>query len=766
MTADTATGSLVLFGGGGYNDPLADSWTWSGTNWIQLNPATSPSARDYPSLAYDALTASVILFGGNCGAPNCNLGDTWSWNGSNWTQLNPALSPTARFSAGMAADGINGAAVLFGGMVTFTSFLNDTWRYPTSVPSPTVTAISPTAGPAAGGTAVTITGTSFSTTSGQTSVSFGANAATNVNCSSTTTCMATSPAGIAGSTVDVTVTTPGGASATSGADQFTYFALPTVTGISPSNGPAAGNTTVTITGTNFSTTSGQTSVSFGANPATNVACSSTTTCTATSPAGSGTVDVTVTTPGGTSATSAADQFTYVALPVVTGINPTSGPAAGGTSLTITGSGFVTTPGQTAIAFGAISATSISCSSTTQCSATSPSGNGTVDVTVSTAGGTSATSSADQFTYVYPVGVSIQPPSAYVPLPGGGSTTVVVQAQAPPAKLGGWTIDVQYNPSVVQVTGCTGSNGSTCNTAFASNTVRVTGSSATGLSGSQPLASLSFQAAAGTMTGNSSALTPIIQSFTDPSNATISPTTATPGTITVGKLGDVNGDGVVTSVDALCVLRIVVGLPATTNCPIPPPGNPDINGDGQVTSVDALCILRGVVGLPATANCPAIAAPVSQPASSSAASAARTAPEQTTREPAGGGSTEITLSPQTLRTAPGERATLRVQARVLSGALGAWTIELHYEPSALQIAGCQAANGSLCNASFANGVVRISGASAAGLSGDQMLATLTVEASRASSVQVRVNTLTNAGGQAIVATTQGATISAGGGGARP
>ena len=44
----------------------------------------------------------------------------------------------------------------------------------------------------------------------------------------------------------------------------------------------------------------------------------------------GTVDVTVTTPGGTSATSAADQFTYVAAPTVTAVSPTSGPATGGT----------------------------------------------------------------------------------------------------------------------------------------------------------------------------------------------------------------------------------------------------------------------------------------------------------------------------------------------------------------------------------------------------------------------------------------------------
>ena len=104
---------------------------------------------------------------------------------------------------------------------------------------------------------------------------------------------------------------------------------PTVTGLSPSSGPTAGGTSVTISGTNLT---GATAVSFGSTAATNVAVLSASQITATSPPGSGTVNVTVTTPGGTSATSAADQFTYNAPPpppppssppVVSGGSPTS-----------------------------------------------------------------------------------------------------------------------------------------------------------------------------------------------------------------------------------------------------------------------------------------------------------------------------------------------------------------------------------------------------------------------------------------------------------
>jgi len=282
----------------------------------------------------------------------------------------------------------------------------------TYIPAPTVTSISPTAGPSAGGTSVTITGTGFT---GATAVTFGATAATGFTVNSATQITATAPAGTG--TVDVRVTTTGGTSATSAADQYTFVASPTVTSISPTAGPAAGGTTVIITGTGFS---GTTAVTFGATAATGFTVNSATQITATAPAGTGTVDVRVTTTGGTSATSAADQFTYVAAPAVSSISPTSGPVTGGTTVIITGTGF---SGTTAVTFGATAATGFTVNSATQITATAPARSaGTVDVRVTTAGGTSATSAADQFTFVAaPAVTSISPTAG----PATGGTTVTI-----------------------------------------------------------------------------------------------------------------------------------------------------------------------------------------------------------------------------------------------------------------------------------------------------------------------------------------------------
>jgi mannuronan 5-epimerase len=75
--------------------------------------------------------------------------------------------------------------------------------------------------------------------------------------------------------------------------------------------------------------------------------------------------------------------------------------------------------------------------------------------------------------------------------------------------------------------------------------------------------------------------------------------------------DVNDDGQVSAVDALCVLRNVAGLSASTGCPQPLP-RPDPNGDGGTSATDALCVLRSVAGLVATTACPTAPAPAPTP----------------------------------------------------------------------------------------------------------------------------------------------------------
>ncbi|WP_169835025.1 IPT/TIG domain-containing protein [Pandoraea oxalativorans] len=319
--------------------------------------------------------------------------------------VNSATSITAVAPAGSGTVHVRVAAV--GG--TSATSAADQFTYANI---PTVTSVTPNQGPSAGGGLITINGTNF--VAGATAVSFGGTPATGVNVTSSTSLTATIPGGTAGA-VDVTVTTAAGTSTTSASDRYTYVAAPTISGISPASGAAPGGTSVTITGSGF--TAGA-SVTFDGTSATGLTFNSPTSITVTTPAhAAGLVDVVVTTAGGS--VTLPTSFTYASAPTVTSVAPQSGPTAGGTSVTITGTNL---SGATQVTFGGTNAATYTVNSGTSITATSPSGAGTVDIRVQTPGGTSAISGADRFTYVIPPNVTAIAPATG---PGAGGTLVTI-----------------------------------------------------------------------------------------------------------------------------------------------------------------------------------------------------------------------------------------------------------------------------------------------------------------------------------------------------
>jgi hypothetical protein len=289
----------------------------------------------------------------------------------------------------------------------------------TYLASPAVTNVNPAVGSIAGGTTVAISGMNLT---GATSVSFGTTAAAGFTFNSSTGIIsALSPPGSAG-IVDIRVVTPGGTSAISGADHFTFTTAPVVTNVNPPAGPLAGGIAVTIQGENFS---GATAVKFGSTPGNIVSVSADgSNLSATSPAGgAGTVDITVVSPAGTSTTGSADQFTYAPAPTVNKVSPTTGSTDGGTPVTITGTNFSGTGYTvTAVNFGSTPGTIASVSADgTSISATSPAGSaGPVNVTVVTPGGSGV--SATQFTYAPPPAVNSIKPN-YGPATGNTPVTI-------------------------------------------------------------------------------------------------------------------------------------------------------------------------------------------------------------------------------------------------------------------------------------------------------------------------------------------------------
>ncbi len=351
-------------------------------------------------------------------------------------------------------------------------------------PAPTVTSVAPTSGPVAGGTPITITGTNFAAGA---AVTLGGAAATGVTVVTSTTITATTPAHAAGA-VTVTVTN---ADTQSGSrpNGFTYIGpAPTVASVAPPSGSTAGGTAITVTGTNF--VAGAT-VTIGGTAATSVTVLTSTTITATTPAhASGAVTVVVTNPDAQSG-SLPSGFTYVApAPTVTSVAPTSGPIAGGTAITITGTGF--TAGAT-VTLGGTSATTVTVVTGTTLTATTPAhAAGSVTVVVTNADAQSGSLPAG-FTYLAPAPTVTSVAPASGPVAGGTPITITGTGFAAGATitLGG--------AAATGVTVVTSTTITATTPAHAAGVVTVAVTNTDAQSGSLPTA-FTYQGPAPTVTG--------------------------------------------------------------------------------------------------------------------------------------------------------------------------------------------------------------------------------------------------------------------------
>ena len=126
-TMSTLGDDVVLFGGLDANGAEGDTWTWNGTLWTHID-TPGPSPRTAHTTA--TLDDTVVLFGGASGdwrTPGTPLlGDTWTWNGTRWTQ-HQVVGPSPRAAAVTAT--LNGSVVLFGGVDASGKILSDTWTW-------------------------------------------------------------------------------------------------------------------------------------------------------------------------------------------------------------------------------------------------------------------------------------------------------------------------------------------------------------------------------------------------------------------------------------------------------------------------------------------------------------------------------------------------------------------------------------------------------------------------------------------------------------
>ena len=102
-----------------------NTWTWDGTDWTQQSPTAQPPTRYGAGSAFDPKLQMAVIFGGGVGGVDQN--QTWAWTGTDWTQLSTAKFPAARESIGMAYDVSSHELLVFGGLSGNVLF-RDNWK--------------------------------------------------------------------------------------------------------------------------------------------------------------------------------------------------------------------------------------------------------------------------------------------------------------------------------------------------------------------------------------------------------------------------------------------------------------------------------------------------------------------------------------------------------------------------------------------------------------------------------------------------------------
>jgi hypothetical protein len=112
-----------------------DTWEYDGSDWTKLEPLNHPTGRNALRIVYDDTAGHIVFFGGN-EVGLVERDDTWVHRDADWEEIFPAEKPAPRRAHVFAFDSARGVGVLFGGRGDGSVFFNDTWEIMSDAPEP------------------------------------------------------------------------------------------------------------------------------------------------------------------------------------------------------------------------------------------------------------------------------------------------------------------------------------------------------------------------------------------------------------------------------------------------------------------------------------------------------------------------------------------------------------------------------------------------------------------------------------------------------
>ena len=133
MTVPDASppGQILMIGGDSKSVPHMYRYVPAGdssASWTEIKPATMPPCVANANMTYQASNQKVVFYGGICTGSSAG-GDTWEWDGTNWTSVTTGGTIIRLGGEAIDYDAYRGQTLMFGGVSLLGAAQSATYNY-------------------------------------------------------------------------------------------------------------------------------------------------------------------------------------------------------------------------------------------------------------------------------------------------------------------------------------------------------------------------------------------------------------------------------------------------------------------------------------------------------------------------------------------------------------------------------------------------------------------------------------------------------------